>query len=660
MSLPRVRQEGALFLDTLGRQVMLRGVNLGGDCKVPWPDGGTENYSDFSDHETVSFIGRPFPLEQADDHLGRIARWGFNTLRLLTTWEAVEHGGRGEYDEAYLDYFTEICRRANEHGLYVFVDFHQDVWSRMTGGDGAPGWLFGAVGLDFTKFDAAGAAHVMQARYDYRRNEPRQDSYPQMSWGSNYRISANGIMWTLFWGGRYFTPQFQIDGRNVQDFLQGHYLGAMDQIARRVRDLPNVLGFDTLNEPGLGWMGQEMSYRHIAASEAHPDRPRIGPALSPLDCLAVARGLTVTAPLLTRAPSGAAVPTGTKTLNPGGISIWKSGAECPFGRAGAYVVNGAEATARDEDFFRVRNGRNLSITADGFKPLFDKVASTIRAHQPEWSVFAELDPFARASRRHFPDGMPERSVNAGHWYDAATLYLKRFDPTNHYNPITGETEGDLKTIGARYSRDLGGMVEESRRFPGGAPTLIGEFGIPFDLDEGAAYELWAVGQREHVWDSHIAALSLMYDALDEHGLHSTQWNYTASNRNDLRIGDRWNQEDLSIFSVDQQDDASDPDSGGRAIEGFCRPFARRVQGRLHSVRFDNTTKQLTISYDADSAIRGATEIYVPRRRYPTGFVTRFEGVPADLKIFKNEQRVEILALASGPVTLRIEPVRPDR
>ena len=31
---------------------------------------------------------------------------------------------------------AEVCRRAGEHGLYVFVDFHQDVWSRMTGGDG--------------------------------------------------------------------------------------------------------------------------------------------------------------------------------------------------------------------------------------------------------------------------------------------------------------------------------------------------------------------------------------------------------------------------------------------------------------------------------------------------------------------------------------------
>ena len=181
--LVRVTQHGALFLDAAGAQMTLRGVNLGGDSKVPYPDGGTQFPSDFSDHREVSFIGRPFPLDEADEHLARIARWGFNTLRLLTTWEAAEHAGPGRYDEAYLDYFAEVVRRAGEHGLYLFVDFHQDVWSRMSGGDGAPGWTFEAIGLDFTRFPAADAAHVMQARYDYASDEKQQAAYPQMSWG---------------------------------------------------------------------------------------------------------------------------------------------------------------------------------------------------------------------------------------------------------------------------------------------------------------------------------------------------------------------------------------------------------------------------------------------------------------------------------------------
>jgi Cellulase (glycosyl hydrolase family 5) len=95
-------------------------------------------------------------------------------VRLLTTWEAVQHAGPGLYDEVYLDYFAEVCRRAGAHGLYVFVDFHQDVWSRMSGGDGAPGWVFEALGIDFTRLHAAGAAHVMQQTYDYGSSERHQ------------------------------------------------------------------------------------------------------------------------------------------------------------------------------------------------------------------------------------------------------------------------------------------------------------------------------------------------------------------------------------------------------------------------------------------------------------------------------------------------------
>jgi hypothetical protein len=255
----------------LGRQVILRGVNLGGDSKTPAvPDGATWRPTDFSDHRTVSFVGRPFPLEEADAHLGRIAAWGFNCLRLLTTWEAVEHAGPGLYDEAYLDYFRQVCVRAGEHGLRVFIDFHQDVWSRMSGGDGAPGWTFEAVGLDFTRFDAADAALVMQRRYDPSVGG-RQSRYPQMSWASNYRMPANAIMWTLFFGGEVFTPDFLVDGANAGRWLQERYLGAVGAVAARLADLDNVIGFDTLNEPSLGWIGRRLDDQDACC------RARLGP-----------------------------------------------------------------------------------------------------------------------------------------------------------------------------------------------------------------------------------------------------------------------------------------------------------------------------------------------------------------------------------------------
>ncbi|WP_411341253.1 cellulase family glycosylhydrolase [Sphingopyxis sp. J-6] len=644
-----IRQHGPLFLDADGGQVMLRGVNLGGDCKVP-PGQGTDVYSDFGDHRSISFVGRPFPIEEADAHLGRIAHWGFNTLRLLTTWEAVEHAGPGQYDEAYLDYFAAIARKAGEHGLTLFVDFHQDVWSRMSGGDGAPGWTFEAVGLDFTKFDAAGAAHVMQARYDYASPERRQDAYPQMSWGSNYRLPANGIMWTLFWAGQRITPDCLIDGVNVQDYLQRHYLGAMNEIARRLADMPHVIGFDTLNEPSLGWAGQPIAYRHLAPSDANPERPRIGPALAPLDAIAMARGLSVEVPVLTRDEAGAAVPTTTRIFNPDRVSIWRDAAACPFEAAGRYRIEDGVAVAAGDDVLAA-----IDPSEDVYRPFFRKVADTIRQHRPDWSIFAEMDVFAHIAGRQFPTRLPERTVNASHWYDMGMLYLKRFDPANHRDAATGRAETSLDAIAARYRRQLGSFAEESEGFPGGgAPTLIGEFGIPYDLDEGEAYERWANGECD-VWEQHEAALTLMYDAMDALGLHSTQWNYTASNRNDLRIGDGWNQEDLSIWSIDQQTGGRDPGDGGRAVPGFSRPWVRRAQGRIRSVRFEREMRRFTAAIDADADIAGATDIYVPLAHYPDGFVLRCEGVPAEVDLEPARQRARIRAAVSGAMSVEILP-----
>jgi hypothetical protein len=644
-----IRQHGPLFLDPDGGQVMLRGVNLGGDCKVP-PGQGTHVHTDFADHRTVSFIGRPFPIEDADDHLGRIAGWGFNTLRLLTTWEAVEHAGPGVYDTAYLDYFAEVARKAGEHGFFLFVDFHQDVWSRMSGGDGAPGWTFEAVGLDFTKFDAAGAAHVMQARYDYASPEKLQAAYPQMSWGSNYRLPANGIMWTLFWAGRMVTPDFEIDGVNVQDYLQGHYLGAVDQVARRLAAMPHVIGFDSLNEPSLGWAGQPIAYRHLAASDANPERPRIGPALAPLDGLAMARGLSVEVPVLTRDTAGAAVPTTTQRFNPDGVSIWREGASCPFEAAGRYRIEGGAAIATGDDILAA-----IDPTDDIYRPFFHRVTATIRAHQPGWSLFAEMDVFAHLAGRCFPADLPERTVNASHWYDMGMLYLKRFDPANHRDAATGRAERSLEEIGARYRRQLGGFGQESADFAGGgAPTLIGEFGIPYDLDEGDAYDRWAAGERD-VWGQHEAALTLMYDAMDTLGLHSTQWNYTASNRNDLAVGDGWNQEDLSIWSIDQQTGSSELGDGGRAVPGFSRPYVRRAQGRIRGVAYARDTRRFTAEIAADVGIGGVTDFYVPLVHYPAGFVLRCEGVPAEVELDPAGQRAAIRATASGSMRVEILP-----
>lgn len=654
MKLTRIHMDAGHFVDAEGRTVILRGVNLGGDCKLPYPDGGTHHPSDFSDHREVSFVGRPFPLEEADEHLGRLRHWGFNCLRLLTTWEAIEHAGPGQLDQAYLDYYTEVCRRAGEHGLYLFVDFHQDVWSRMTGGSGAPGWIFEALGMDLRRLGEADAAIVMQQAYDYDDPRPRQEErYPQMCWSRNYYYPANCILWTLFFGGRDFAPHFEIEGQNVQDFLQGHYLACQRAVAERVAELPNVLGFDTLNEPSCGFIGLGMEERRGINRGAELAMP--GLSWSPLRALFACDGNPVRVPVVEVSYlRGNFVDVARQVANPRAVRVWLDGHQDPFLQERVWGTSSEGVpVALKPDHFRVVDGREIDFERDYLLPFLHRVTDNVRQVNPEWMIFFEKDGNTTFVDPALPEGLPERTVYAPHWYDLITLMMKRFSPFASYDAIARKPVLGQKALLEMYISQLSRV----QRTPGWAerqvPLLLGEFGIPFDFNGGRAYAAWAKGDHDaRIWRHQVRALELMYDAVDALLVSSTQWNYTATNRNDPRVGDGWNQEDLSVFSRDQQDDPSDPDSGGRAITGFVRPFARRIQGTPTSMRFESRKGLFTLEYEADPAIEAATEIYAPRCQFPDGFEMAAVGV--ELTAEPDAQLVYARARRAGPtkITLR--------
>ncbi|KAF8183092.1 glycoside hydrolase superfamily, partial [Mycena galopus ATCC 62051] len=91
---------------------------------------------------------RPFPLEEAPEHLARLRRWGLTFVRFLVAWEAIEHEGSGIYDHTYLTYLRALLSLFPQYGLSAFVAMHQDVWARYSGGSSAPAWTLEMVGLD--------------------------------------------------------------------------------------------------------------------------------------------------------------------------------------------------------------------------------------------------------------------------------------------------------------------------------------------------------------------------------------------------------------------------------------------------------------------------------------------------------------------------------
>src|ERR1019366_4542487 len=238
--------------------------------------------------------------------------------------------------------------------------------------------------------------------------------------------------------------------------------------------------------------------------------------------------------------------------------------------------------------------------------------------------------------------------------DVVTLATKMFSPNFSRDVLTGEIATVAEQIQARYERQLGKIAGMSETMKGGAPTLIGECGIPFDLKgAGASRAFHGGGCSNAPWTAHIIALDLMYNALDTLLINSTQWSYTASNSNDLAIGDGWNQEDLSIFSRDQRTDPADINSGGRALAGFVRPYARATQGIPRTMKFGRISGTFEFVFESDPSAAHSTEIFVPRSQYPRGCVLEVSGGNGNAELDLDDQRAVVKVEHPGEVRVVI-------
>ena len=630
------------FVDEKGRTVLLRGVNLGGSSKVPFnPNGATHIKTDFSDHRNVSFIGRPFPIKEADEHFTRLKHWGFNCLRFLVTWEAVEHKGPGEYDKEYLDYIEEILKIVESYKFYTFIDPHQDVWSRMSGGDGAPGWTFEKVGLDFTKFDTADAALVMQYRYD--PNNP--DSYPLMHWSSNTVRFANGTMWTLFFGGRDFAPSCKINGVNAQDYLQQYYFNTIKQIALRVKDNPYVIGFDTLNEPEQGWIEKK-----VDGTGNEKFTEDFGYTFTPIDAMLTGSGYSRTVGYNEIKRFGIKE-TRRDLINKEKVSCWFNGVEDIWKKEGVWSLDENDnPIILNNDYFVVKNGKRVDFNQDYLSLFLQKYSKNIREIIPDAMIFFESHPIRILKGEKLNFDVAENSIFAGHWYDPS-LVTKRPMIKASYDIAANKIVVGKKNVKEMFIRQLSNIKSISKSIHGGIPTLIGEFGIPYDMNKKEAYLKFKT-EPETAWEKHVKLLTMQYNALDANLLHSTQWNYTPDNNNTW--GDLWNLEDLSIFSRDQQLNLDDINSGGRAVEGFCRPHFIYCTGIPLKMEFNYKTKIFCFEFDGATSIKAPTILYIPNIHYPNGY--KIDVSEGEVKKKEDQQILLISIKKPGIHTVNITKI----
>ena len=595
-----IRTDGPWFKDELGRTLILRGVNLGGSSKVPYtPNGATHLPDHFFDHRKVSFTGRPFLLEEADEHFSRLRFWGFRFLRFLVTWEAVEHAGPGEYDQEYLNYLRNIVEIAARHDIKLIIDPHQDVWSRFSGGDGAPGWTFEAVGFDITQFHETGAAITHQKQ---------GDPFPRMIWPTNSGKLAAATMFTLFFGGNNLAAKTKISGEPVQEFLQRHYIASMVQVAKALQGMSNVVGFDTMNEPLMGYISREDLNESFGMLH-------LGPCPSPFQSMLLGSGFPQRVDVWSLGLRGNKV-IEQLTINPDGERCWLPGFECIWRENGVWDVNqqGEPHIVRPDHFSHI-DGKPIDFARNYFTPFANRYARAIRNVLPDTLIFLESDP--RHGQIHWGDDDEHEVVYAPHWYDGYVLFLKDFKSFIAFDIDTGRLVLGPRRIRRSFSEQLGRLKQHARTQMGDVPTMIGEFGITYDMNNRKAY-------RTGNYRSQIAALNRSMRAMEDNLLSCTLWNYTADNDN--QRGDQWNGEDLSIFSRDQQDDPADIHSGGRALDAAVRPYPIAVAGEPTRLEFKLRRKQFTFEFHHDPDVTAPTEIYVPSLHYPPDFhVTLSDG-----------------------------------
>ncbi|KAI4124335.1 MAG: hypothetical protein LQ338_004848 [Usnochroma carphineum] len=563
----RLRIEGRTFRDTRNREVTLRGINVAGDSKYPTSPELPSNIPDhFYDGDNVSFIGRPFSIDEAHEHFSRLKRYGYTLIRYIFTWEAIEHAGPGKYDEDWIQHTIQVLRLVKGYGFYVLIDPHQDVWSRFMGGSGAPMWTVYAAGLNPRAFPATQAAWVQNTYSDPAR-------YPKMIWSTNYTRFACQMIFTMFFAGKDFVPKAIIDGKNIQDYLQDSFVGACRHLAQRIKeagDLENdvVIGWESMNEPNRGLVG----YQDISVI---PSEQKLQKGPSPTAWQAMLLGSGRSCEMDTWDFGGLGpYKSGSILVDPKGEMAWlpadyddsrygwkrdpgwKLG-ECIWAQHGLW--DSSSDTLLKQDYFAKdpESGREIDyeyFTNKWFMNYYRKHRAAITSVRSDAIMFCqppvlEIPPSIKGTKDDDPN-----MVFAPHFYDGVTLMMKKWN--RYWNvDVFGILRGKYLSpafaikIGETAIRNclrdqLSAIRKEGIDYMGNHPCVFTEIGIPFDMDDKYAY-------KTGDYSSQSSAMDANHFALEGSGANGyTLWVYTVQNNHEW--GDMWNGEDLSIVSLDDK------------------------------------------------------------------------------------------------------------
>jgi hypothetical protein len=349
-----------------------------------------------------------------------------------------------------------------------------------------------------------------------------------MIWGTNYTRLVSQTVFTLFFAGKTYAPKCIIDGVNIQDYLQGHFIDAVGALAKRLSEAPGlfdecIIGWDSMNEPGEGLVG------HPDLAKLNPSlRLKKGPMPTPLEGMRLGMGEAVEVETWNFGAMGPSKgqkvvidPKGKRLwLQPedeasrgGGKWGWKRGEEWEMGTCSepkpAFNLNmirsadlpvwaqhgvwepTTSALLKPDYFTTLPSDPShvVEFTDDFFTFHWMSYASTVRLHHPEAIHFIQAPVF------HPPPRLPEsvlknRAASSPHYYDGLTLMTKHWNWFNadalglirgkYWSLMQAIKIGD-KAIRQSIQDQLGILKDDTAEVLGQYPTLIGELGCPYDM-----------------------------------------------------------------------------------------------------------------------------------------------------------------------------------
>jgi hypothetical protein len=748
--------------DEKGRYVFIHGVNVSGSNKFPV----NEDPCTFKVEGTPNYVGKPFPLEKADEFFRQIKNLGFNTIRLLISIEGVMPNSPDEINYEYIDYIRKIVEKAWEHDIYVLLDSHTDaIFSRFFiarfNDTESPivqnlrkllafaGGGLGGGGQSPISFDIAGMVGALLPQKEgtnkckgkdvntpynnavrgnmwpkwavqeilYERKEnvggelwgyPRitlmlrkfiekdenwqkivnvvskfdkniantlsglkdqvksyleipgvdinkltrediirgtTDMLPFTNWGLNAGLSLDvQRAWAALFAGKDVFPDLKVkkgnEMVNIQEYLQSAYERMWGEVAKAVKDMPNVIGYDIMNEPS----GFFLFMTIIAAYFKTGSKEGI---INLIDNIFADRKFAED--LVDILIGIGLLPDVTPETREQEMKLWG------FDKANLLAILGL----------------NYGFDRNYIMPFHERMGRAILQNDPNAIIFTEPTISSIENLLLFitgggegetvynvPYSRPElpQVVYAPHWYPDIYPFPGFNMP---YRVFKVEEKRKKKK---EYLTSILTHISSARKNMGNIPVILGEFGTYFTLSSKPASD---IGSGESIWkkavenarsENYIIPKYIIndeYEALEDIGIGRIIWCWSWEN-DDWR-GEGWNAENFSIVERRNPDECKpvsekarscddDPyivrlDFGNettyivpRGYEAYARPHPNFLAGKLKSLQFfselhyfdpakgiPNPVGEFTLELESKETDE-PTEIFIPYYiYYPDGF-----------------------------------------